>query len=339
MTPITEAQYHEGRKRRFGESNPERVHFAFWEWMVRTCHSACQAREALCVESGSGPDWCFRRFGMSKTRLPDGRVICVGGEHEDFYDSDFCIYNDVVIITPEGEIEFYIYPASDFPPTDSHSATLVDESLYIIGNIGYQGTREFGSTPVHVLDLASMSIRTLLTTGDLPGWISRHTAVFDQTRRTIEVFGGQIAEKSASEEVWQTNIDRFSLDLSSLKWSRIEWNPGVTEWRFNVRDDNGSRKIAAPIERSPIPDAMAAKAIKETRDDDPKQRWRIRWRGVWIDVTNEWDHAFHIVVRGELPRGALEEMILLWTESLTEWRGVKPDVQQIWPPGDESPAL
>lgn len=39
------------------------------------------------------PVWCFSRFGATYTKLPDGRVVCIGGEHEDGYDPDFCIYN------------------------------------------------------------------------------------------------------------------------------------------------------------------------------------------------------------------------------------------------------
>lgn len=40
------------------------------------------------------PVWCFNRFGATRTKLPDGRTVCIGGEHEDFYDPDFYIYND-----------------------------------------------------------------------------------------------------------------------------------------------------------------------------------------------------------------------------------------------------
>ena len=38
--------------------------------------------------------------GRSTVWLPDGRVVLIAGEHEDSYDPDFCIYNDVVVIQP-----------------------------------------------------------------------------------------------------------------------------------------------------------------------------------------------------------------------------------------------
>ena len=57
-------------------------------------------------------------MGQSQTELPDGRLICVAGEHEDSYDPDFHIYNDVVVFDPSGEYEIYGYPQNVFPPTD-----------------------------------------------------------------------------------------------------------------------------------------------------------------------------------------------------------------------------
>ena len=58
-----------------------------------------------------GPIWTFDRMGRTETELPDGRVVCVGGEHEDFYDPDFCIYNDVVIYHGDGTFDAArVYP-------------------------------------------------------------------------------------------------------------------------------------------------------------------------------------------------------------------------------------
>jgi len=35
-----------------------------------------------------------RKVNLDKrNQLPDGRLVSVGGEHEDYYDPDFCIYN------------------------------------------------------------------------------------------------------------------------------------------------------------------------------------------------------------------------------------------------------
>ncbi|KAL2128968.1 hypothetical protein VTI74DRAFT_8407 [Chaetomium olivicolor] len=45
------------------------------------------------------PVFCFSLFGRTETRLPDGRIVYIGGEHEEFYDHDFCIYSEVVVVS------------------------------------------------------------------------------------------------------------------------------------------------------------------------------------------------------------------------------------------------
>src|SRR5579864_1183506 len=67
-----------------------------------------------------GPIWTFDRMGRTCNELPDGRVVCIGGEHEDSYDPDFCIYNDVVVFSPTDQIEIFGYLKEVFPPTDFH---------------------------------------------------------------------------------------------------------------------------------------------------------------------------------------------------------------------------
>ena len=77
----------------------------------------------------AGPVWCAQRFGQTVTLLPDGRAVQIAGEHEDHYDPDFTIYNDVFVHEPDGTIRIFGYPEAVFPPTDFHTATLVEPSL------------------------------------------------------------------------------------------------------------------------------------------------------------------------------------------------------------------
>ena len=62
--------------------------------------------------------WCFDRFGQSTTTFPDGRMVLIAGEHEDHYDPDFYIYNDLVVGREGGEKTIFGFPRSTFhPPT------------------------------------------------------------------------------------------------------------------------------------------------------------------------------------------------------------------------------
>src|SRR6185369_11799713 len=95
------------------------------------------------------------RFGQSSTLLGDGRRIAIAGEHEDYYDPDFYIYNDVIVHHPSGEVDIYCYPREVFSPTDFHSATLVGDRIVLIGRLGYSGTRMPEVTPVYALDTST----------------------------------------------------------------------------------------------------------------------------------------------------------------------------------------
>lgn len=219
---VTPEQYRTGRTRRFGRSNPEVMRIRFWDEMVRVGAIAYQARTTFDDTScfGSDPVWCFSRFGMSFTELPDGRFVQIGGEHEDFYDPDFCIYNDVVVHERSGRFEIMGYPENVFPPTDFHTATFFKGSVYIIGRLGYHGTRKFGTTPVYRLNSRNWKMQPIVTTGDIPGWIFKHRATLNGSG-SIVVSGGTICDEINGEEQNIDNESRFQLDLESMKWTRL----------------------------------------------------------------------------------------------------------------------
>jgi hypothetical protein len=177
VTQISQEIFEQQRRPRFGNANPERMNCAFWEWMIRGDETTPIAKEGglagagLMMRAGKlksaygpyrardffqvtlnredGPIWTFERYGATRNDLPDGRVIRIGGEHEDSYDPDFCIYNDVVVFGPEDEIEIYGYPKEIFPPTDFHSATLVGDEIIVVGCLGNVNGRRPGFTPVY----------------------------------------------------------------------------------------------------------------------------------------------------------------------------------------------
>lgn len=143
-----------------GTTNPTLMDKPFWKYMISNAHLT-----AFCSgKRGMLPVYCFARFGATQTYLKDGRLICIGGEHEDSYDPDFQIYNDVVVIknphivksyyseppVPRNflrsnsashpnsplrgemlgtnnvnDVTIYGYPQDVFGPTDFHTATYV----------------------------------------------------------------------------------------------------------------------------------------------------------------------------------------------------------------------
>src|SRR5256885_12843446 len=116
---VTPELFREWRSPRFGQSNPERMNNPIWEWLIRSGFDAYSATERFNGPSalGAGPGWCFNRFGQSSTQLSDGRTVLIAGEHEDHYDPDFYIYNDVVILHPDRRMDIFGYPRKAFRPT------------------------------------------------------------------------------------------------------------------------------------------------------------------------------------------------------------------------------
>jgi hypothetical protein len=191
MTRVLIEEFTSARKPRFGRSNPEECNEPFWQGMIVNRYSAYRAIKHFGVGRSSyeprvDPVWCADRFGQSLTRLPDGRVIEIAGEHEDGYDPDFCIYNDVFVHEPGQAPRIFLYPKEVFPPTDFHSATLVGDWIYIIGSLGYIEDRKKDTCPVFRLNIHSLEIESVRTSGADPGRIHRHRArLFESTRILI----------------------------------------------------------------------------------------------------------------------------------------------------------
>lgn len=224
--------------------------------MLKSSYGPYRARDLFNIPLNreEGPIWTFDRMGQTRSRLPDGRLICIAGEHEDFYDPDFFIYNDVVVFTPEDRIEIYAYPKEVFPPTDFHSATVADGRIVMIGGLGYKNERQPGHTPVYSLDLSSYRISQILTSGEMPGWISKHEASCEQTG-IVTIRAGQLVQERHSQQQITRNFEDYALDLKSCVWRRLT----DRNWlEFSIRPEKATLFV---LHRSPNPEALVPRSI------------------------------------------------------------------------------
>ncbi len=307
---ITRRIFESQRQRRFGTRNPERMDLPFWEWMVRGSeearlrdwpaehdpsvlgHTPCAARSYFGLEGddSQGPIWNFDRMGATRTPHPDGRVICIGGEHEDFYDPDFCIYNDVVVLDLDGSIAIYGYPEDVFPPTDFHTATLAGDRVIVIGRTGYADARLPGTTPVLALDLATYRFEPLPSHGELPGWIFDHEA--ELSLSTITIRGGEIQAGKGREITMRRNFDDFSYDLATGAWTRLT----DRRWKqFSIRNESGKPFTMGPPFRGCCPP-----------DAEP---WNCEPLDQLVDMA---DLFIHVMPEALLPRRLAYETV--WTD-------------------------
>lgn len=333
--------------RRFGRKNPERLHLEHWEWMVRSREDPYHVRERLGIESNfpmSGrqagrhrPDFCFVRFGMSRTPMPDGRIICVGGEHEDWYDPDFCIYNDVVVLRPApgqqtvtldlGEVEIYAYPESEFAPTDFHSATLVGDRLILIGRVGYDPPSERCHAPVYAVDATTYHITRLDTRGQLPGWLYEHHASFDAARYAISVRGGKVFAREAEQGV--PNRTAYRLWLDGLRWELLNTQE---EFRMFRLDEVRSARYGA----CPTPDAFRPQRVPHAwllPEERGVDVYRLDVQGVRIEF-EVYCTEVRMTVEGTLPQDLLDTLIEDIVENLNsggaEWEWTELDPRLEW---------
>jgi ankyrin repeat protein len=215
---ITENDFQQKKNRTFGTQNPERMNNPFWDAMIRTrdcAYAAAERFETTTCQRDSV--WCFDRFGQSMTRLPDGRYVEIAGEHEDWYDVDFCIYNDVVVHNGDGTFDIFGYPEHVFPPTDFHSATYHAPYIYLVGNLGYSEQRQPGITPVFRIHCESWAVEKVRCTGENPGWIHGHSAML-VAENQIRIRGGKVIA-AVDQELVDNSID-YILDLTTFIWRR-----------------------------------------------------------------------------------------------------------------------
>jgi hypothetical protein len=222
---------------RRGVKNPEKVHEAFYYNTVLNHASPTELRSTFDLRGLSSAEsynrylnvrtgqkiheipekrlWHFHRFGTSTTVLPDGGVVFIAGEHEDYYDNDFCIFNDVLHIDKDGKMHLYFYREADFMPTDFHSATFFEGNIVIIGNMGYQNERIEGKTPVYSLNLANFVIQEIETYGQNPKWLSGHSAMLIDGK--ITVWGGRIFSNNQLVD----NDNFYALDPKTGEWVEL----------------------------------------------------------------------------------------------------------------------
>jgi hypothetical protein len=233
---ITRELFLEWRSPRFGRSNPERMNNPVWEWLIKSKLSAFLAAEKLNGPDplDSGPGWCFDRFGQSSTELPDGRIVLIAGEHEDHYDPDFYIYNDVVVQHADGKIEIFGYPQDIFPPTDFHTATLAGNRIIIIGRLSYPEERKPGTTSVTVLNLDTFAISKVASSGSPPGWLYSHNATLTKDNASILVQSGKL-DTGGDDGALIENVDDWRLNLADWRWERLtkrQWQ----QWQVRRKD-------------------------------------------------------------------------------------------------------
>ena len=350
---VTSELFRHWQKARRGTLPAENMTNPVWQWLFRGRLNPYVANELFkdpasnllaTIDFPNDPRWAGCRLGQSRTQLSDGRVFWIAGEHEDFYDPDFFIYNDVIVEQPTGELRIAGYPTSVFRPTDFHSATATpdDAAILIIGSIGYPDDRREAVTPIYSLATDSLAITEVESFGNQPGWIHDHTATLSSDGMSILIRGGDVLTADGFVE----NIDEWLLSLGDFRWQRLT----MRKWprfRLTRADDerlhlfeygqiqfhrqypeigpSGESELAAELGAEPNMaafESLYTPGIRHEivqRDPEDENDWRsnrIIVDGVTVRFTEDMDHLT-VTVEGDLPKSAVQAMAVELQQKLT----------------------
>lgn len=322
---VSRGLFLEWRDARRGTTPGETMSNPVWLWLIDSNISAYRGNKHFDGPSSynGNPGWCFNRFGRTLTELPGGTQILIAGEHEDHYDPDFFIYNDVVIAHPGGRIEILGYPEDHFPPTDFHSATLIGNELILIGNLSYREQRRIGETQVYAFDFETRRFRRVATTGDCPGWISRHMARLDE-RNGIVIEGGRI-DHGPEGGGYLENFDAWRLNLDDWSWERLTYQV-IHRWKFVREDGEACRLFPKRLGSETVDKILLARLYDPpvphdvVMENDWSDRTRYVIDGVPLHFSEEM-HWVQLTVEGELPPELTDAYVKEVTQRLTELEG------------------
>ena len=212
----------------FGKSNPELATNSYWQTMVRC---SCEPESVLGGNQKHRPRWTYHRaFSAGPiTPLPDGRYVEIGGTYIAYAGSrNNWTYNDVIVHDGKGDCDIYIYPREAFPPLYGHTATLVNQHIYIIG----EDTASENESDIKLsdyiqvfrLDMATMKIERIETSGDIPGRIAEHDACYDGeskiTIQKVDYVDNSKKHQGRYERANYGNEHRYTLCLKSMQWRK-----------------------------------------------------------------------------------------------------------------------
>lgn len=308
-------EYERLNARRFGTANPERVRNPVWEHMVRTQESPFFARQAYGVDSYSAesPCWTFLRFGMPEVWMPDGRRIAVAGEHENSYDPEFCIYNDVIVRTGD-DVEIYAYPRGVFPPTDFHTATLVDDTIWLLGSLGYALERSPERAQVFRLDPSTYEMARVEAGGVPVPQIYNHRARLLPDGVTIEVRGGKRSASPDPKARSEPNTSIYRFDTTKAEWLRVG---DTSKWRrfvcpipwgtFYHEDAHGGWWSGKPLIELPY-EVRVAPPMPTVYEQHTPPTHTLIVDGAPVCVIPDYDHV-RIDFEGGFTGGRVQEVV------------------------------
>ncbi|MFC4996057.1 hypothetical protein [Rubritalea tangerina] len=211
----------------------------------------------------------YERFGMSETKLEDGRTILIAGEHEDYYDPDFFIYNDVIVKDANERFKSSAIPKTSFQPltfTVPLSSATVSTSL--APWLHRQAQEK--DTPVYYLDLKDYTIHQVNSGQALAGSSSMKRSTNSRPTPSPSIVGKRWIDSGDIID----NFSKWQLKLDTKQWTLVEERPW-SQFRFSRKDGESNLLFDVRLDMPPIdastfedPDTPMDQETKEKKQKD-----------------------------------------------------------------------
>ena len=186
-----------------------------------------------------------------------------------------------------------------------------------------------------ILDLDSLAMSAVQTSGKPPGWIHEHKATLSEDGRSILIQRGQLVRGGIDKSLVE-NIDDWRLHLSDWRWERLterrwpRWEvrrkDGEVNHLFDYQqavwakktpelDKTGGELVRLRKELGKLPDlelfgrlykpAMVHETLAKSEDEH--NVFRIKVEGVLVRYVEEMN-SIQMTVEGDLPQDTLDTL-------------------------------
>lgn len=245
--------------------------------------------------------------GKSLTNLPDGSTVIIGGVLRG------TVKNTVCVLSPQKQRHF-IYPPHILPPISHHTATVLGNDLWLIGN---RHAGEYGRTPVYRMNLRSYQVVPVASRNHI-GVVYGHKSHVQNGK--IVITGRQIVKETPDGMAVYDNLDDWAFNPQTLRFDKLHERVGRI---FAAERADGSAltcgKFPDSLTAPPVPhrshcgknlqDGKTLGVIQIETDDAAGVRVRYAL----------YPNAVHLYVLGRLPDGVLDcltQHLCLQLESL-----------------------
>jgi hypothetical protein len=224
----------------------------------------------------------------------DGRVVYLGGDHEDSYDPDFCIYNDVVVFGPKTELRCMdIQKRFSCRSTFTRPLSSATESSSLV----VWATQTLAAWAIHRYMSLTCQVFALPRSRPRGRCQAGSSSTVRNSNREVlsSIRGGELIEERGGGQRYRRNVEDYALDVGSGVWRRLT----NRNWRqFSIRQEDDGLFIQ---ERRLSPENLVPRnTMRAVVAEEKWNRAQILVKGIPVSIIVG-VHDIEVIIEGDLP--------------------------------------